>query len=465
MMLACLELQARSQTLAHKGWAGSGLTIDPWWKGAVFYQLDPLAFRPSTEDAGAFNSISQHLDYLQALGVDAVVLSPMPLQAPSAAKTSGSAFAAAYGTEEDFDQLQQALSLRRIRLIVDLPLSTSQTAEESLSMARFWLSRGVAGLRLVAGATSDQTLAPSDQAERLRLLKRLSAGYVGDRILLWDVAGMSPPEPEPHPLRGAHGADSTAPRPRLQVDHALEALTGWNAAAMRTILTGSQAPGALLVSDDPTQARSWTRLSAGTNDAARLATAKMIATVLLAGREQPMIFYGQEIGLASENGKPGPMRWLDEAAAPSHPEPAAASASLPQQDTDPQSLLRWYRKLSSLRGQGYALKNGTLMLVDTGYPDVVAWVRKGLTPGERPVLVMCNLSARPVLISVAQQLKELGVKPSSGMVPLALSFSGVNPSYTATGINLPAYGIYLGEILEPGLEDSPAPYVSHRRGR
>jgi hypothetical protein len=78
---------------------------------------------------------------------------------------------------------------------------------------------------------------------------------------------------------------------------------------------------------------------------------------------------------------------------------------------------------------------------------------------------MCNLSGHGVLISVEQQLKQIGLRPTNGMVPLALSFTGINPSFTATGISLPAYGIYLGEILQPGLEDSPAPYVSHRRGR
>jgi glycosidase len=196
----------------------------------------------------------------------------------------------------------------------------------------------------------------------------------------------------------------------------------------------------------------------------------MLATVMLTGREAPMIFYGQEIGMASNAATPAPMQWGAEPGFTSGTSsialgPNAAAATVAAEDADPVSLLNWYRKLSALRQQGFALKGGTVTLVDTGYPDVVAWVRKGSTTGERPVLVMCNLSGRGVLISVEQQLKQIGLKPTSGMVPLALSFTGVNPSYTATGIDLPAYGIYLGEILQPGLEDSPAPMVSRRRGR
>jgi glycosidase len=196
----------------------------------------------------------------------------------------------------------------------------------------------------------------------------------------------------------------------------------------------------------------------------------MVATAMLAGREAPMIFNGQEIGMASNAAAPTPMQWGGEPGFTSGAPriamgPNAGTATVAAEDGDKGSLLNWYRKLSALRQEGFALKSGTVTLVDTGYPEVVAWVRRGSIAGERPVLVMCNLSAHEVLISVEQQLKQIGLKPSNGMIPLALSFTGINPSYTATGIVLPPYGIYLGEILQPGLEDSPAPYVSHKRGR
>ncbi len=469
LVVGCGVGQLTAQTLAHKGWAGSGLTIDPWWKGAVFYQLDPLTFQDSTGDGfGDLNGMTQRLDYLQGLGVDAIVLSPFQLQLPP--KASGSAFETVYGNEEDFDKLEQQASLHKMRVLVDLPLSAKQSAEQTLAMARFWLSRGVGGLRLVADRTPGGALGQADEAERVRLLRRICAGYVGDRVLLGDVAGTAAPADTAHSVSTRRG-ESRSDQPQLTVDHAAATLTIWNAATMRALVMGAVAPNAVLVSDAADVTRSWTRLSsAGMDDAQRLAVAKMVATAMLAGREAPMLVYGQEIGMASNAAAPAPMQWGGEPGFTSGTPwiemgPNAGTATVAAEDVDPGSLLNWYRKLSAMRQQGFALKSGTVALVDTGYPDVVAWVRKGSTTGDRPVLVMCNLSGRGVLISVEQQLKQIGLKPASGMMPMALSFTGINPSYTATGINLPPYGIYLGEILQPGLEDAPAPYVSHRRGR
>jgi hypothetical protein len=492
--------RVQAQTVAHKGWVGSGLTIDPWWKGAVFYELDPLTFQDSNGDGfGDLRGIAERLDYLKTLGVDALVLSPFELQ-----KGAGSAFEAVYGKEEDFDQLEREASLRTMRVLVDVPIGPKHSTEDTLAMARFWLSRGVGGLRLVAdsapggvstggtstGGTSDGTGGQAEAAERVRLLRRLCASYVGDRVLLWDVAGELPPSEEAHtasgrrhesgsgshqPVSGSHQPVSGSQVAQLTVDHAAASLTAWNAGTMRMLVAGAQSSNAMMVSDSADGVRSWTRLSGGMDQGQRLAVAKMVATALFAGREAPMMLSGQEIGMASDAASPAPMQWGAEpglasgftTGTPWVPMgPNAASATVAAEDAEPGSLLNWYRKLSELRKQGFALKGGSLMLVDTGYPDVVAWVRKGSTAaGERPLLVMCNLSSRGVLISVEQQLKQLGLKPASGMMPMALSFPGINPSYTATGINLPAYGIYLGEILQPGLEDAPAPFVSRRRGR
>ena len=468
LLMGCWVGPAWTQTLAHKGWVGSGLTIDPWWKGAVFYELDPLLFQDSDGDGfGDLNGVTQHLEYLHALGVDAIVLSPFQLQTPE--KGSGTVFEARYGKEEDFDKLEQEASLRKMRVIVDLPLSAKHSAADTLATARFWLSRGAGGLRLVADEGAGGALSQADEADRVRQLRRLCAGYVGERVLLSDVAD-APALADMAHAAGGHRGQTGVDGPQLTVDHAAAAITMWNATTMRGLVSGSVAPNAVLVSDTANGVRSWTRLSSAMSESERLAIAKMVATVMLAGREAPMIFSGQEIGMASDSAKPALMQWGSEPGDGSGTPgpgtgPPAGTATVAARDTDKESLLNWYRKLSELRQEGFALKAGSVTLVNTGYPDVVAWVRKGATAGERPVLVMCNLSGKGVLISVEQQLKQIGLKPTSGMMPMALSFTGSNPSYTATGINLPAYGIYLGEILQPGLEDSPAPVVSHRRGR
>lgn len=49
-----------------------------WWKNAVIYQVYPRSFQDSNGDGiGDLNGITEHLDYLQKLGVDAIWLTPI----------------------------------------------------------------------------------------------------------------------------------------------------------------------------------------------------------------------------------------------------------------------------------------------------------------------------------------------------------------------------------------------------
>jgi oligo-1,6-glucosidase len=49
-----------------------------WWKEAVFYQVYPRSFKDSNGDGiGDLRGIIEKLDYLEALGVDAIWLSPV----------------------------------------------------------------------------------------------------------------------------------------------------------------------------------------------------------------------------------------------------------------------------------------------------------------------------------------------------------------------------------------------------
>jgi alpha-glucosidase len=51
---------------------------DPWWKHALIYEIYPRSFQDSNGDGvGDLNGITQRLDYLQTLGVDAIWLSPI----------------------------------------------------------------------------------------------------------------------------------------------------------------------------------------------------------------------------------------------------------------------------------------------------------------------------------------------------------------------------------------------------
>ncbi|WP_267380917.1 MULTISPECIES: alpha-glucosidase [unclassified Sphingomonas] len=57
--------------------APSSPAADPWWKGAVIYQIYPRSFADSNGDGvGDLVGITRHLDYVAALGVDGIWLSP-----------------------------------------------------------------------------------------------------------------------------------------------------------------------------------------------------------------------------------------------------------------------------------------------------------------------------------------------------------------------------------------------------
>ncbi|WP_188062570.1 alpha-glucosidase [Sphingobium sp. KCTC 72723] len=52
-------------------------TDQPWWKGAVIYQIYPRSFQDSNHDGiGDLNGITQRLDHIARLGVDAIWISP-----------------------------------------------------------------------------------------------------------------------------------------------------------------------------------------------------------------------------------------------------------------------------------------------------------------------------------------------------------------------------------------------------
>ena len=477
MFLFAASLSA--QTLAHKNWAGNGLTIDPWWKNAVFYQLDPLSFQDSNGDGfGDLNGIATRLDYLQSLGIDAVVLSPFQLAPPN--PSAAALWEPVYGTAEDFDHLQREASERKIRLLVDLPQSRAHSAEETIAAARFWLSHGVNGLRLTYDRTAP--LDPSERQDRLRQLKHLCASFSGERILISESTSI--PEnaaAEPQSLRRRRGRAST-PHARafeqgtqLTVDLAAAKLDVWNATALQSIVfsQGAAIPGAVLVSDTPDATRSFTRLSKTFPEAAA-PLAKILATALFLGREQPMLYFGQEIGQASDGAALAPMQWGGDPGFTSgkpwvEPGPNAALANVTVEDNDADSLLDWYRKFSALHHTEAALHGGTITHIETGYPEVVAWVRagdqaRGQQPAQ-PILVLCNMSNRSLVVSVADALHRLNLSTAGGVHAVALSVLGMDPSYSAQGITLPPWGVYVGELRQPGLEDAPAPPPRAHRHR
>jgi alpha-glucosidase len=98
-------------------------TTDPWWKHAVIYEIYPRSFQDSNGDGlGDLNGITERLDYLKDLGIDAIWIAPIY---PSPQVDFGYDISdyenidPQYGTLGDFDRLIAEGKKRNIRVIMD----------------------------------------------------------------------------------------------------------------------------------------------------------------------------------------------------------------------------------------------------------------------------------------------------------------------------------------------------------
>ncbi|MDE3105953.1 MAG: alpha-glucosidase [Acidobacteriota bacterium] len=105
--------------------ADSGST--PWWKHAVIYEIYPRSFQDSNGDGiGDLNGITQRLDYLQSLGIDAIWISPCY---PSPQVDFGYDISdyekidPQYGTLADFDRWVAEAKKHNIRIIMDMVMN------------------------------------------------------------------------------------------------------------------------------------------------------------------------------------------------------------------------------------------------------------------------------------------------------------------------------------------------------
>jgi alpha-glucosidase len=127
-VLSCLN--AASQTASAPARKAAGTmpanrfrTQNDWWKHAVFYEIYPRSYGDSNNDGtGDLNGITAHLDYLAALGVDAIWITPC---FPSPQVDFGYDVSdyrnidPQYGTLADFDRLVAEGKKRGIKVILD----------------------------------------------------------------------------------------------------------------------------------------------------------------------------------------------------------------------------------------------------------------------------------------------------------------------------------------------------------
>lgn len=116
--------------------AGVGLTqaapqsqpaVDPWWKHAVIYEIYPRSFQDTNGDGvGDLNGITQRLDYLEALGVDAIWIGPIfasPKVDFGYDVSDYESIDPQYGTMADFERLLAEAQKHQIRVLLDIALN------------------------------------------------------------------------------------------------------------------------------------------------------------------------------------------------------------------------------------------------------------------------------------------------------------------------------------------------------
>lgn len=147
--------------------------------------------------------------------------------------------------------------------------------------------------------------------------------------------------------------------------------------------------------------------------------AKILATMLYTLRGTPILYYGEELGMANndpkriedvrdpigrlgwpkEKGRDGertPMQWNASANAgfsktkPWLPvSPAYKIHNVETEAKDPNSVLSFYRSLTGLRSSNQALREGQYVALNESDPNVLAYLRK---TGSSAVLVALNMS-------------------------------------------------------------------------
>ena len=110
------------------------MSNQPWWRGAVIYQVYPRSFMDTNADGiGDIPGIIEKIDYVASLGVDAIWISPF-FKSPM--KDFGYDIAdyrdidPMFGTLDDFDRLIEEAHKRDIKIIIDQVLS--HTSDEHL---------------------------------------------------------------------------------------------------------------------------------------------------------------------------------------------------------------------------------------------------------------------------------------------------------------------------------------------
>lgn len=486
-----------------------------WWKKGVIYQIYPRSFQDSNGDGiGDLAGITQRLDYLKWLGVDAIWLSPIfpsPMADFGYDVADYTAIDPDYGTLADLDTLLAEAHERDLRVLLDLVLNHSSdqhqwfvesrasrdnpkrdwylwrdpapdggppnnwmsyfggpawTLDETTGQyylhsflreqpdlnwrnpdlkaamfdaVRFWLDRGVDGFRIDAlhcigkhEDLPDEPLNPDyrpGQDSQKRMTHNI---YSVDGPLVHEVLRELRVVMDAYPDTFTIGeVPASVGYPSLVKYVGLDELDMvFDFTPMRSPFTASGQAASIAALESNAPAGFLPGVVYGNHDLSRvarregLARARLAALLLLTRRGTPFVYAGDEAGMTGMEipperqqdpaGQRGgwnrddartPLQWDDSPNAgfttgepwlPVAPDYRTVNVAAQRGDAD--SMLSLYRWLLGYRQESLALQTGTSQPVESGSPEVYAYLREA---DEHRVLMVLNFSEEEQMVDLA----------------------------------------------------------------
>ena len=486
---------------------------EAWWRRAVLYRLDPARFQDSNgKGTGDLQGVVQRLDYLQSIGVDALLLD-------------------GHFDSEGLEDLVREASRHHLRVVVAVDPALAQGPRAALlSAVHEWLGAGVAGISLPQTRVADSSA--GSYAGAVAAVRQMLQSLPGERVLMSDPV-VVPLNPSLALRRGRRGDPAPATRGGQLVIAAALPVASAGVAQLRSALaaangdTTAETNGVLQFAADPP--------SASPNAVAD-------AAMLLASRGAAVFDFGDEIGLdlyptvpnsdaanqgmpvmqwTPSNHTPAPTEGTGKPAAPassgetefgayhpyqapprglSGPMPAppkvvvdanvpvappdpdslpgftAGSLSAPPagtpslnvttEDRDPKSVLNAYRQLIGLHHDNATLRNGTQFMLNHDAEGALVWIRRA-PAGSRTVanvVVATNLTDRAVTLALDSEIQALGMRPGA-LRPLFVYSKEALTGETTAHLTLPPHAVLLGEIYHAGSIIDPTAHPVRGRRR
>jgi hypothetical protein len=463
-----LAVSAPAQTLAHPNWVGNGMSTDPWYQHAVIYRIDgtpaatPTFTAASIAQAAApgrvdFRYLAPRIHALRSVGVDALLLPAPEIPDQSAAAPAPNDSGDPGSTQIDqLDDLIRVASNRGVRIL--LTLQSPSGAADLTGLARFWLNRGVAGFYIEAPAGSNS----AEMQASVQLLRRQVASVVGQRIVISNLDLAMPDASVPVQAAApivrrsgtTHSPHASDTAPQLELDARLNSVPRLDAATLRPMLIQTVGQAYLLQDFDPAKGIA-SSVSASPSTASSQGLAEIRATVALLTHPASIIESDAKLVL-----EPIPERLeLDDEQPKPAPTPAPQPGVFlpykayvpPKKNTladitpkDPLTL--WYKQLATLHHGNAAFRGGTTTFLNFDAQNALVWVGRPATVTNiaPAIVVVCNLSASEVKLSLKSEIESLGLR-GNYLRTLLRSDRTMGPQ-ELDSVTLPPYSVYVGEL-------------------